>query len=695
MKKKKITQALISALMIISISVQAQDSLFISEVIDPADDYSGRFIELYNAGCEAIDFNTLTFYLSRQSNGGTSWGDVQLTGAVAAGETFVIGGSAFESIYGFTPDLETGILIGNGNDAYCLYRDGNHIGGILTDIYGVIDVDGSGELWEYTDSRALRAYNVRVPNTTWINTEWEILSADVADGDPGTHNVSSGIDTIPSPENYSLSILNETVNSYQIFEVHIRVNELTVADNIISYQFDIDFNSSELEYTGHSVAGTLADGGTVVSNTDVAGTVSVAYMNSTAITGAGDILMLQFNSMEPDTTEVFISNTYLNNTPVLELTHSTVIIRETEPPTAVITYSDTVNRYADTLIITASFSEPMSASDPVILTFNGAVNLASAEMTRLNDTVYNYIYPIPKAYGDVSLSFSNGTDLSGNEIVSIPTSGESFNITAFIPGDVNDDGMIQAFDAALTLQYSVDIDPLPGIDPLPWEPWRDSTANVDGTGGITAYDAGMILQYSIGIISDFSAQSKKSTSLPEVTVTLEDNYIVFCSHGELLGLNVSATNEQNILGTPEILVEDYMSAFNINDSNYNIGVCTANPPPDGTAFMRIPFYKTGSVTFNMIVNTKESNLSLDFAVGISEQMNEHISIYPNPATDRLSISGLTEQALARIYNIHGQQLLHAERMINGELNVSFLSSGFYIIMFETNEGVFVKRFSIR
>lgn len=696
MKKKKITQALISALMIISISVQAQDSLFISEVIDPADDYSGRFIELYNTGSETIDFNTLTFYLSRQSNGGTSWGDVQLTGAVAAGETFVIGGSAFESIYGFAPDLETGILIGNGNDAYCLYRDGDHIGGILTDIYGVINVDGSGELWEYTDSRALRAYNVRVPNTTWNNTEWEITPANVADGTPGTHNVSSGFDTIPSPENYSLSILNETVNSYQTFKVHITVSELTLADNIISYQFDIDFNSSVLEYTGHSLAGTLADGGTLVSNTDVAGIVSVAYMNSTAITGAGDILTLQFNSLEPDTTEVFITNAFLNDTPVLELTHATVIIRENEPPTAVITYSDTVNRYADTLIITASFSEAMSAGDPVSLTFNGAVNMASAEMTRLNDSLYNYIYPIPKADGYVNLSFSSGRDISGNELVSIPTSGENFNIIAFIPGDVNDDGIVQAFDAALTLQYSVGIDPLPDFDPLPWEPWRDSTANVDATGGITAYDAGMILQYSIGIISDFSTQSKKSTSLPEVTVDLQDNYIVFSSYGELLGLNVNVTNEHKILGTPEILVEDYMSAFNINDSNYKIGVCTATPPPDGTAFMRIPFYKTGSVTFNMIVNTKESNLSLDFAVGMSEQKNEHISIYPNPATEKLRISGLTGQTYARIYNIHGQQLLASKtEVINGELNVSFLSSGFYIIKLETCEGVFVERFSIR
>jgi len=687
MKKKNFTQAFISLMLIISISVQAQESLFISELTDPADDYSGRFIELYNAGSESIDFNIFTYYLSRQSNGGTSWGDVQLTGAIAAGETYIIGGSTFETVYGFAPDMVTGILIGNGDDAYCLYRDGDHLEGILTDIFGVIDVDGTGELWEYTDSRALRLPTVGVPNIIWTDSEWLIETANVADGNPGIHTISSDIDTIPSPENHSLSILDDTVQSYQSFEIPVLVNELTVADNIISYQFDIDFDSLVLVYTGHSVEGTLGEGGTLAINANVQGRVSVAYMNSTAIIGEGDILKLQFNSLQPDTTEVFISNAYLNNSPVLELSSGTLIIKETAPPVGFITYNDSVNRYADTLIITAHFSEPMSADDPVILTFNGALNLSNAEMTRLNDSVYSYSLPIPKAAGEVNLSFSNGIDLAGNELVSIPTAGASFNIIAFVPGDVNDDGMIQAYDAALTLQHSVGLDPLPGVDPLPWEPWRDSTANVDGTGGITAYDAGLILQYSIGIISDFSGESKKSASMPDVTINLTDNYIVFKSYGELVGLNVYTTNENNLLGSPEILSDTYMWAFNTNENAYNIGLCTATPPPDGTAIIKIPYHKTGSASFNMIVNAKESIIKLDLAVGMSEQEKEHLSIYPNPATERLKIRGLKSPALVRIYTIHGRQILPAyQKVLDEEINISHLTSGFYIIKFETDEG---------
>ena len=127
--KKNFTYLQMGAMLLFAVSSQAQNGLFISEVTDPGDDYSGRFVELYNAGAETVDFSTTTFYLSRQSNGGTGWGNLLLEGSVAPGQVFVIGGSSFEDLYGFAPDMVTGILIGNGDDAYSLYRDGDRTEG--------------------------------------------------------------------------------------------------------------------------------------------------------------------------------------------------------------------------------------------------------------------------------------------------------------------------------------------------------------------------------------------------------------------------------------------------------------------------------------------------------------------------------------------------------------------------------------
>ncbi len=696
MMKNIFTRLFIGTMLILSMSAKAQDGLFISEIADPADDYTGRFIELFNGGPDAINFSADTIYLSRQSNGGTGWGDVQLTGTVASGETFVVGGSAFEGVYGFAPDQVSGIIIGNGDDAYFLYRDGNHLAGTLHDIFGAIDTDGTGELWEYEDSRAVRVEGLVSPNLIWGSAEWVITSANIADVDPGIHYDSTVVDTV-SNDLKSLTVLNDTVNVGQSFEQSIAVNEITAADNIISYQFDVDFDPLVLEYTGSDITGTIADGGTLAVNTNVAGKLSIGYMNSVPVVGAGIILKLHFNALVADTTEILLSNAYLNNTPVQNLTNGSVIIKSLVPPTAAITYIDTNIRFADLLVLTATFSEIMDEANAVLLGLSGAVTVTGAEMIRQSPTVYTYNYQIPKADGDVIVRLSNGTDMWDNEVVSAPTSGDTFHIEKFTIGDVDDDGIILAYDAAITLQYSVGLDPLPAIDSIPWENWRDSTANVDGVGNITANDAGMILQYSAGIITSFSGQVKKSVSLADVSVHVENNEIVFYSHGELLGLNISTENENEQLGPPIVIKENFVplnptefaqlnssglaptsridlaylsrlglahlsrsgfiSAFNNKDKSYSFALCTAHSPEDGAAIMKIPYNKSGSVTFNILINTQERILTVDLTTGIVELLHEDISIYPNPTTHQLFISTgryyKKEGYLLRIINQQG------------------------------------------
>jgi hypothetical protein len=648
-KKKTFTRLFVIGMAILSISVNAQDGLFISEVTDPADNYNGRFIELYNSGTEAVDFNTITMYLSRQSNGTTTWGEVQLAGTVGAGETFVLGGSSFETVYGFPPDQQTGIITGNGNDAYVLFLNGNHTTGTIHDIYGAVNIDGTGTLWEYTDSRAIRLEGITTPRTIWDAAEWEISPANVLDTDPGIHHGSTGGDTTLQGE-YSLAVQSDTIALGQPAEVSILVSELTLADNIISYQLNIGFDTSSLQYTGINLYGTIAEGGETAVNSSSAGQISISYMRVTPLTGAGAILKLQFNSTAADTCQISVSNAWLNNMRIQDLTNGTVIIRKVNPPTAGITYNDMTNRFADTLLITTTFSEMMHEANPVHLHLNGAVTLADALMIRQSPTVYTYAYEIPKAGGNVTVSLSNGTDLWGNEVIHVPISGGTFNIIQFRPGDVDDDSIILAYDAAITLQHSVGLDPIPAIDPLPWENWRDSTANVDGIGGITAYDAGLILQFSAGVITSFPGETIKSFSMADVYLDIVADEIIFYSWGELLGFNLSTTDENNILGSPVVLNNTFMSAFNNRGTTYNIGLCTAFPPENGTSILKIPFTSSGSVTFTMLVNKEEEVVTIDLVTSRIEPEKEEIAIYPNPARDKLYVN------IERIPNQDGYQL---------------------------------------
>src|SRR6056297_613322 len=138
-------------------------TIIISEVADPGDNYDGRFVELYNATSSSIDLGAGSYHLTRQANGG-SYADITLTGTIASGETYIIGNTTFESVYGSAPDVSSGNISGNGDDGYFLYSGGDHTSGTLVDAYGELDVDGTGTAWEYEDSRAVRNQDIGTAN---------------------------------------------------------------------------------------------------------------------------------------------------------------------------------------------------------------------------------------------------------------------------------------------------------------------------------------------------------------------------------------------------------------------------------------------------------------------------------------------------------------------------------------------------
>ena len=186
----------------ITITVSEPPRLMITEVADPAGTGGGdyRFVELYNAGNAPIILDVGQWFLSKQVNGGGTWTDTLLTGTLPAGETLVVAYSAtkFQEAYGFAPDQADSDISGTGDDAYFLYTGGDHTSGTLVDIYGAIDTDGTGEAWEYTDSRAGRNASATGPSATWIASEWDITLGATSDNmNPGeAYNVPPMINPI-------------------------------------------------------------------------------------------------------------------------------------------------------------------------------------------------------------------------------------------------------------------------------------------------------------------------------------------------------------------------------------------------------------------------------------------------------------------------------------------------------------------
>ncbi len=210
------TATFVAALAASGMMTSASANLIISEVVDG--NLSGgtpKWVEFTNTGTTAIDLSAYSF--GNFNNGGTTLGGgaaTLLAGTLAAGDSFVFEydnpvGSVFNSVYGFGSDqfsaptgTGTSGRFTNGNDTYALYlgaATGDGSDATLIDLYGVIGVDGAGQVWEYTDGYAFRNFNVTSGSSTFDAAQWTfggVDSLDLADDTvalqtlttPGTHS---------------------------------------------------------------------------------------------------------------------------------------------------------------------------------------------------------------------------------------------------------------------------------------------------------------------------------------------------------------------------------------------------------------------------------------------------------------------------------------------------------------------------
>lgn len=159
-------------------------SVFISEIADPDNSASARFIELYNAEDVEVILNGWT--LLRYTNDSNEPSHVFHLDdySVAANSAFVIASNleVFSEMYQRSPDAvgsSSSAANSNGDDTMLLVNPA----GQVIDVFGVIGEDGTGTNHEFEDGRALRNSSVNKGNSTFDFSEW-VVSND--SGDAGT-----------------------------------------------------------------------------------------------------------------------------------------------------------------------------------------------------------------------------------------------------------------------------------------------------------------------------------------------------------------------------------------------------------------------------------------------------------------------------------------------------------------------------
>tara|TARA_R100000027_G_scaffold67048_2_gene64400 strand:+ start:7971 stop:11651 length:3681 start_codon:yes stop_codon:yes gene_type:complete len=180
-------------------------TIFLSELVDPADDASARYVEIYNPTASPVDLAAGQWYLSLYFNAGsTPNSEIALTGTIPAGGTYVVGAAGYAAAFGSAPDQENGNINMNGNDNVELRFGGGSSTGILVDVYGEAGVDGVGSARDYVDGRAVRLDSVADGTSTFDIAQWSILTEqNVADASPGSHpeailSPPTGVSATPS-----------------------------------------------------------------------------------------------------------------------------------------------------------------------------------------------------------------------------------------------------------------------------------------------------------------------------------------------------------------------------------------------------------------------------------------------------------------------------------------------------------------
>ncbi|MDG1331973.1 MAG: HYR domain-containing protein, partial [Crocinitomicaceae bacterium] len=135
-------------------------------------------VELYVAN----DIADLSQYgLGSANNGGGTDGEEFTFPAVSAtaGTYIYVSSEAtqFTNFFGFAPDYTTSSMGINGDDAVELF----HMGSVI-DVFGDINLDGSGQPWDYLDGWASRNNGTGPDGTTFTLGNWSFSGINVYDG---------------------------------------------------------------------------------------------------------------------------------------------------------------------------------------------------------------------------------------------------------------------------------------------------------------------------------------------------------------------------------------------------------------------------------------------------------------------------------------------------------------------------------
>ncbi|MGD9899269.1 MAG: lamin tail domain-containing protein [Calditrichaceae bacterium] len=167
--------------------VMAQSDLIITGVVDgPLTGGLPKAVEFYTVN-NIADLSIYGFG-SANNGGGTDGEEFTFPAVSVTSGTFLYVATEsveFSNFFGFAPDYTSGSAPSiNGDDAIELFKNGS-----VVDVFGDINVDGTGQSWDYLDGWVYRVDGTGPDGTTFVLTNWIFSGINALDNE--TTNASA------------------------------------------------------------------------------------------------------------------------------------------------------------------------------------------------------------------------------------------------------------------------------------------------------------------------------------------------------------------------------------------------------------------------------------------------------------------------------------------------------------------------
>jgi hypothetical protein len=200
------------------------NSLIITGVFDAKNGSSPKGVEMYVLN--NIDDLSLYGVGSANNGGGTDGQEFTFPAVSATAGQFIylVGtnqSTQFNTFFGFTPDYESGAMFINGDDAIELFENG-----VVIDVHGDINVDGTGEPWDTVDSWGYRVDGTGPDGSSFVLANWTFGGSAELDG--ATNSTSTSPFPIGTYSNTTASVGDNSIAGFSTYPNPVRGNILTV-----------------------------------------------------------------------------------------------------------------------------------------------------------------------------------------------------------------------------------------------------------------------------------------------------------------------------------------------------------------------------------------------------------------------------------------------------------------------------------